>query len=105
MSTADVAQAAADLSNLRLRLVLAANDAQQSMFTNNKVRAEALRRLIAAVDDVSDGLLPFAFYDDTDREVLLALSVAVSYARGGDATSAGKTLTALFAPSELGEVA
>lgn len=97
MSTAEIAKAAQTLSYLRDRLVRAANVGQRALYgSSNRARAKALRELVAALDDATDTLHPFAFYTDSGTERLLGLSVAMSYARGGDARSAGEALTAMF---------
>ncbi len=100
MSTADVARAACELSNLRTRLNEAASTATRRVFLGLTPQPgtviAALHDLIEEVDAVYDALQPFAFYTDSGTERLLALSTAMAYAHGGDAESAGRALVAMF---------
>lgn len=100
MATADVAEAALRLSNLRNRLNQAVTGATRRVFLGltppPAVVLRTLHDLMEEVDQVYDELTPFAFYTDQGTERLLGLSVAVAHARGGDARAAGEALVALF---------
>lgn len=92
--------AAADLANLRYRLLQATGRAANvDAGCHPTMVLSVLRGLIAEVDDVYDDLGPFAYPDDDQVVELLAISVAVNHARQGRPYKAASVLADVFGPT------